>query len=83
MTAWVEDVDVSTSAGLASALDAVEASPEAWDSPLGRQVASEIVRLVPLKVGLGRVASLSWWTPVRPHGVRWWRIWLLRWWRCC
>lgn len=58
MTAWVEDVDVSTSAGLASALDAVEASPEAWDSPLGRQVASEIVRLVPLKVGLGRVASL-------------------------
>lgn len=58
MTSWVEDVDVSTSAGLAAALDAVEASPGVWDSPLGRQVASEIVRLVPLKVGPGRVAEL-------------------------
>ncbi|OLO85148.1 hypothetical protein BKH12_04820 [Actinomyces naeslundii] len=53
-----DEVDVSTSAGLASALDAVEASPGVWDSPLGRQVAKKIVRLVPLKVGPGRVASL-------------------------
>ena len=53
-----EGVDVSTSAGLATALDAVEASPEVWDSPLGYQVAKEIVRLVPLKVGPRRMASL-------------------------
>lgn len=53
-----EGVDVSTSAGLATALDAVEASPGVWDSPLGRQVAREIVRLVPLKVGPARVAEL-------------------------
>lgn len=55
---WTEDVDVSTSTGLAAALDAVEASPEVWDSPLGYQVAKEIVRLVPLKVGPRRMASL-------------------------
>ena len=58
MTSWVEDWDVSTSVGLASAVDAVEASPGVWDSPLGHQVAKKIVRLVPLKVGPGRVASL-------------------------
>ena len=56
---WTEDVDVSTSAGLAAALDAVEASPEVWDSPLGHQVAKEIVRLVPMRVGPGRVAELA------------------------
>jgi len=55
---WTEDVDVSTSAGLAAALDAVEASPEVWDSPLGHQVAKEIVRLVPMKVGPARLAEL-------------------------
>lgn len=63
---WTEDVDVSTSAGLGAALDAVAASPEAWDSPLGHQVAREIVRLVPVKVGSGRVASL-----VASGGVSW------------
>ncbi|OLO48193.1 hypothetical protein BKH31_02895 [Actinomyces oris] len=63
---WTKDVDVSTSAGLAAALDAVEASPEAWDSPLGHQVAKEIVRLVPMRVGPGRVASL-----VASGGVSW------------
>lgn len=54
-----DEVDVSTSAGLAAALDAVEASPGVWDSPLGHQVAKEIVRLVPRKVGSGRVAELA------------------------
>ena len=63
---WTEDVDVSTSAGLAAALDAVEASPGVWDSPLGHQVAKEIVRLVPMKVGPGRVSSL-----VASGGVSW------------
>lgn len=63
---WTEDVDVSTSAGLAAALDAVEASPGVWDSPLGHQVAKEIVRLVPMRVGPGRVASL-----VASGGVSW------------
>ena len=63
---WTEHVDVSTSAGLAAALDAVEASPEVWDSPLGHQVAKEIVRLVPKKVGPGRVAEL-----VASGGVSW------------
>lgn len=63
---WAEDVDVSTSAGLAAALDAVEASPGVWDSPLGHQVAKEIVRLVPMRVGPGRVASL-----VASGGVSW------------
>ena len=63
---WTEDVDVSTSAGLAAALDAVEASPGVWDSPLGHQVAKEIVRLVPLKVGPGRVSAL-----VASGGVSW------------
>lgn len=61
-----EHVDVSTSAGLAAALDAVEASPEVWDSPLGHQVAKEIVRLVPKKVGPGRVSAL-----VASGGVSW------------
>lgn len=55
---WTEGVDVSTSAGLGAALDAVEASPEAWDSPLGHQVAREIVRLVPMKVGPTRLVEL-------------------------
>ena len=55
---WTEDVNVSTSAGLAAALDAVEASPGVWDSPLGHQVAKEIVRLVPMKVGPARFAEL-------------------------
>lgn len=63
---WTEDVDVSTSAGLAAALDAVEASPGVWDSPLGHQVAKEIVRLVPKKVGPGRVSAL-----VASGGVSW------------
>ena len=63
---WTEHVDVSTSAGLAAALDAVEASPEVWDSPLGHQVAKEIVRLVPEKVGPGRVSAL-----VASGGVSW------------
>ena len=63
---WTEDVDVSTSAGLAAALDAVEASPGVWDSPLGHQVAKEIVRLVPMKVGPGRVSAL-----VASGGVSW------------
>lgn len=63
---WTKDVDVSTSAGLSAALDAVEASPEAWDSPLGHQVAKEIVRLVPMRVGPGRVSSL-----VASGGVSW------------
>lgn len=63
---WTEDVDVSSSAGLAAALDAVEASPGVWDSPLGHQVAKEIVRLVPMKVGPGRVSSL-----VASGGVSW------------
>lgn len=63
---WTEDADVSTSAGLAAALDAVEASPGVWDSPLGHQVAKEIVRLVPMKVGPGRVSSL-----VASGGVSW------------
>jgi len=58
VTSWVEDWDVSTSVGLASAWDAVEASPGVWESPLGHQVAKEIVRLVPLKVGPARVAEL-------------------------
>lgn len=55
---WIEGVDVSTSTGLAAAWDAVEASPGVWESPLGHQVAKEIVRLVPLKVGPARVAEL-------------------------
>ena len=55
---WTEDVDVSTSAGLAAALDAVEASSGVWDSPLGHRVAKEIVRLVPRKVGPARLAEL-------------------------
>ena len=55
---WTDDVDVSTSAGLAAALDAVEASPGVWDSPLGHQVAKEIVRLLPRKVGPARLAEL-------------------------
>lgn len=63
---WTEDVDVSTSAGLAAALDAVEASPGVWDSPLGHQVAKEIVRLVPMRVGPGRVSAL-----VASGGVSW------------
>ena len=63
---WTEDVDVSTSARLAAALDAVEASPGVWDSPLGHRVAKEIVRLVPRKVGRGRVSSL-----VASGGVSW------------
>lgn len=63
---WTEDVDVSTAAGLSAALDAVEASPGVWDSPLGHQVAKEIVRLVPMKVGPGRVLSL-----VTSGGVSW------------
>ena len=61
-----DEVDVSTSAGLAAALDAVEASPGVWDSPLGHQVAKEIVRLVPLKVGPDRVSAL-----VASGGVSW------------
>lgn len=63
---WTEHVDVSTSAGLAAALDAVEASPGVWDSPLGHQVAKEIVRLVPEKVGPRRVSAL-----VASGGVSW------------
>lgn len=63
---WTKDVDVSTSAGLSAALDAVEASPGVWDSPLGHQVAKEIVRLVPKKVGPGRVSAL-----VASGGVSW------------
>lgn len=55
---WTKDVDVSSSAGLSAALDAVEASPGVWDSPLGHQVAKEIVRLVPMKVGPARLAEL-------------------------
>lgn len=55
---WTEDVDVSTSAGLGAALDAVEASPGVWDSPLGHRVAKEIVRLVPMKVGPARLVEL-------------------------
>lgn len=47
-------------------MDAVEASPGVWDSPLGHQVAKEIVRLVPKKVGPGRVSAL-----VASSGVSW------------
>ena len=61
-----DEVDVSTSAGLAAALDAVEASSGVWDSPLGHRVAREIVRLVPIKVGPSRVSSL-----VASGGVSW------------
>ena len=53
-----EDVDVSTSARLAAALEAVRREPGGWESALGAAVDAAVVAAVPDRVGPGRIAYL-------------------------
>jgi len=55
---WTEDVDVSTSARLAAALEAVRREPGGWESALGAAVDAAVVAAVPERVGAGRISYL-------------------------
>ena len=55
---WTEDVDVSTSARLAAALEAVRREPGGWESALGVAVDAAVVAAVPERVGAGRISYL-------------------------
>ena len=51
-------MDVSTSARLAAALEAVRREPGGWESALGAAVDAAVVAAVPERVGPGRIAYL-------------------------
>lgn len=53
-----EGVDVSTSARLAAALEAVRREPGGWESALGLAVDAAVVAAVPERVGAGRISYL-------------------------
>ena len=53
-----EVVDVSTSARLAAALEAVRREPGGWESALGLAVDAAVVAAVPERVGAGRISYL-------------------------
>ena len=59
-----EGVDVSTSARLAAALEAVRREPGGWESALGLAVDAAVVAAVPERVGAGRI----WWGGVSGLG---------------
>ena len=53
-----EGVDVSTSARLAAAVEAVRREPGGWESALGLAVDAAVVAAVPERVGAGRISYL-------------------------